>query len=109
MSESEQNVPKGIRANYPKRPAIDEDAWAKIRASQERMKDREFVRFSIFKVDPAWRQLASVERDQHKDEFEALIASSNAFSDLSQILSSPTRKSGLSEYFKITFSKPKSL
>ncbi|SVB29556.1 uncharacterized protein METZ01_LOCUS182410, partial [marine metagenome] len=75
MSESEQNVPKGIRANYPKRPAIDEDAWAKIRASQERMKDREFVRFSIFKVDPAWRQLASVERDQHKDEFEALIAS----------------------------------
>ena len=42
MSESEQNIPKGVRTNYPKRPSIDEDAWSKIRASQERMKDREF-------------------------------------------------------------------
>ncbi len=41
--------------------------------------------------------------------FDAVTALSNADSALSQILSSPTLISGLSEYFKITFSKPKSL
>jgi chlorite dismutase len=74
MSESEQNLPKGIRTTYPKRPAMDEDAWSKIQASQERMKDREFVRFSVFKVDPCWRRLTADERTSHKEEFEATIA-----------------------------------
>ena len=41
--------------------------------------------------------------------FDCLIAERSAASDLSQTLSSPTRFSGLSEYFNITFSKPKSL
>jgi hypothetical protein len=40
---------------------------------------------------------------------EALTASSKEASALSQTSSSPTLTSGLSAYFKITFSKPKSL
>ena len=38
-----------------------------------------------------------------------LIADKSAFSDLSQILSSPTLFSGRSEYFKIMFSNPNAL
>ena len=41
--------------------------------------------------------------------FDCLMAESKAASDLSQTLSSPTLFSGRSEYFSITFSKPKSL
>ena len=41
--------------------------------------------------------------------FEASTALINAASDLSHTASSPTLKSGLSEYFSITFSNPKSL
>ena len=40
---------------------------------------------------------------------DALMASNRAASDLSHTLSSPTLVSGLSEYFKIIFLKPKSL
>lgn len=32
---------------------------------------RSFVKFTFFKVDPAWRRLASAERQRHKQEFAA--------------------------------------
>ncbi len=73
MSEvTEKNVPKGVREGLPKRPAMEEDAWEQIRREQEKMKQREYVRFSVFKVDPAWRRLDSDTREAHKDEFESL-------------------------------------
>lgn len=76
MTETtEPNVPRGVRPNLPKRPAIEGDAWAQIQAAQEKMKEREYVRFSVFKVDPAWRRLPVEERDRHKEEFESVIAS----------------------------------
>ena len=53
---------------------MDGDAWEKIQAEQEKMKEREFVRFSVFKVDPAWRRLSREERTAHKDEFESVVA-----------------------------------
>ena len=68
-----KNVPRGVRPNLPKRPEMDEDAWTRIQREQEKMKEREFVRFSVFKVDPAWRRLPRDERERQKDEFEALI------------------------------------
>ena len=74
MTETKQNVPRGVRPNIPKRPAMDSDAWAQIQAAQEKMKEREYVRFAIFKVDPAWRRLSAEERVAHKDEFESVIA-----------------------------------
>ncbi len=74
MTETKQNVPRGVRPNIPKRPAIEGDAWEKIQAEQEKMKEREFVRFSVFKVDPAWRRLPVKERTRHKDEFESVVA-----------------------------------
>lgn len=75
MSEvTEKNVPKGVREGLPKRPAMEEDAWEQIRREQEKMKQREYVRFSVFKVDPAWRRLDSDTREAHKDEFESLVA-----------------------------------
>ena len=74
MTETKQNVPRGVRPNIPKRPAMDGDAWEKIQAAQEKMKEREFVRFSVFKVDPAWRRLSVEERTTHKDEFESVVA-----------------------------------
>src|SRR5688572_10513420 len=67
------NVPRGVRPNLPKRPAMDEDAWSRIQREQEKMKEREFVRFSVFKVEPAWRRLAAAEREKQKDEFEQLV------------------------------------
>lgn len=69
----EENVPRGVRPGLPKRPAIEEDAWEKIRREQEKMKEREYVRFTVFEVDPAWRRLEAEVRETHKDEFEALI------------------------------------
>ena len=74
MTETKENIPRGVRPNIPKRPAMDSDAWAQIQAEQEKMKQREYVRFSIFKVDPAWRRLSVEERSAHKDEFESAIA-----------------------------------
>lgn len=67
------NVPRGVRPNLPKRPALDEDAWGKIQREQEKMKEREFVRFALFKLDPAWRRLPATERQAQKDEFEQAI------------------------------------
>lgn len=62
------NKPRGLRPGFVKRPAHDEDSWANIRREQEKMKEREFVRFSIFKLDPAWRRLDAAIRSDHKEE-----------------------------------------
>jgi len=67
------NVPRGVRPNLPKRPQLDEDAWTKIQREQEKMKEREFVRFAVLKLDPAWRRLPAAERQAHKDELEQLV------------------------------------
>ncbi len=72
-SAEDENVARGVRRGPPKRPAMDEDAWEEIRRKQERTKDREFVRFSVFRVDPAWRRLDSSTRAEHKSEFETVI------------------------------------
>ncbi len=74
MTDTKPNVPRGLRPNLPKRPAIEGDAWEQIQAAQEKMKQREYVRFSVFRVDPAWRRLPKEERERHKDEFEAAVA-----------------------------------
>ena len=68
-----KNVPRGLRPTLPKRPKMDEDAWTRIQREQEKMKEREFVRFTVLKLDPAWRRLPHEEREKHKDEFEALV------------------------------------
>ena len=49
------------------------------------------------------------DKDELASNFDFLIAVRRASSDLSHTLSSPTLFSGLSEYFRITFSNPKSL
>jgi chlorite dismutase len=68
-----KNVPRGVRPNLPKRPQLDEDAWTKIQREQEKMKEREFVRFAVLKLDPAWRRLPAAERASQKDEIEQLV------------------------------------
>jgi len=74
MTEATQgNVPKGVRPNFPKRPAMQEDAWETIQREQEKMKEREYVRFAMYKLDPAWRLLPTDERERHKEEFEEII------------------------------------
>ena len=74
MTDTKENVPRGLRPSLPKRPAMDGDAWAEIQAAQEKMKEREYVRFSVFQVDPAWRRLPREEREKQKEEFETAIA-----------------------------------
>lgn len=73
MSDTVQNVPRGVRPGYTKRPELEEDAWTRIQREQEKMKDREYVRFAIYRLDPAWRRVAGEERERHKDEFEATV------------------------------------
>ena len=73
MSESVKNAPRGVRPGLPKRPELEEDAWARIQREQEKMKEREFVRFSVFRLDPTWRRLPAEERERHKDELEAVV------------------------------------
>ncbi|MGQ0814722.1 MAG: chlorite dismutase family protein [Gemmatimonadota bacterium] len=62
------NVPRGTREHLPPRPAMAEDAYERIRREQEKSKEREFVRFAFYQVDPAWRRLPVSERKRHKDE-----------------------------------------
>ena len=73
MSETVRNVPRGVRPGLPQRPELEEDAWEKILREQEKMKEREFVRFSILSVDPAWRRLPREERERHKGEVEDVV------------------------------------
>ena len=70
---AEKNVPRGVRPGMPKRPEMDEDAWTKIQREQEKMKEREFVRFAVLKLDPAWRRLPQEQRAAHKRELEMLV------------------------------------
>jgi chlorite dismutase len=67
------NVPRGKREELPKRPAMEEDAYEQIRLLQEKSKEREFVRFAFYKLDPAWRRLSVADRKRHKDEFVRII------------------------------------
>lgn len=74
MSEpAQKNVPRGLRPELPPRPALDEDAWSAIQREQERMKEREFVRFSVFRLDPAWRRLPAADRTEHKREYVDVV------------------------------------
>ena len=38
---------------------------------------RDFVKYSFYKVDPSWRRLSSKEREEHKSEFSSVIAEFN--------------------------------
>lgn len=67
------NVPRGMRPELPPRPELEEDAFEKIRREQEKSKEREFVRFAFYKLDPAWRRLPLTDRKRHKDEFVEMI------------------------------------
>lgn len=71
--ETTTNVPRGKREELPPRPAMEEDAFERIRREQEKSKEREFIRFAFFRLDPAWRRLPITERKHHKDEFVELI------------------------------------
>ena len=73
MDNPTANVPRGMRPDLPKRPAHDEDAYARIQREQEKGREREFVRFSFYKLDPAWRRLPPSERKRHKDEFVSIV------------------------------------
>src|SRR5690606_21462289 len=67
------NVPRGVRPELPPRPALEEDAFEKIRQEQEKSKEREFVRFSFYQVDPSWRRLPPSDRDRHKGQLVKLV------------------------------------
>lgn len=67
------NVPRGMRPELPPRPEMEEDAYERILREQEKSKERECVRFSFYKIDPAWRRLPPSERKRHKDEFVSIV------------------------------------
>ena len=67
------NVPRGVRADLPPRPSMDEDVFERIAREQEKSKEREFVRFAFYKLDPAWRRLPIADRKRHKDDFVGLV------------------------------------
>lgn len=73
MAETIENVARGLRPGLPKRPKLEPDAWEKIRAEQEKTLERELVRFSFYKVDPAWRRLPVAERAAQKQEFADIV------------------------------------
>ncbi|HUP88866.1 MAG TPA: chlorite dismutase family protein, partial [Longimicrobiales bacterium] len=68
------NTPRGMREELPPRPAHDEDAYERILREQEKSKEREFVRFSFYKVDPAWRRQSPTDRKRQKDELVSIVA-----------------------------------
>ncbi len=67
------NVPRGVRPELPPRPAMEEDAFEHIRREQEKSKEREFVRFAFYKVDPVWRRLPPSDRERHKAQLVSII------------------------------------
>ena len=73
MSDPILSQPRGVRPGFTKRPALDEEAIEKIRLEQEKAKEREFVRFAFYQLDPAWRRLPPNERAAHKEEFVSMI------------------------------------
>ena len=68
-----ENLARGLRPGLPKRPALEEDAWEKIRREQEKAAERELVRFAFYQVDPAWRRLAPEVKAAHREEFVELV------------------------------------
>nr|PZN91581.1 MAG: chlorite dismutase [bacterium] len=62
-----------MRPGLPKRPALEEDAWEKIRQEQEKTLERELVRFAFYQVDPAWRRLDPEVKAAHRREFVELV------------------------------------
>lgn len=52
---------------------MDEDAYERIRQEQEKSKEREFVRFAFYKLDPRWRLLPMTDRKRHKDQLVAVV------------------------------------
>ncbi|HEX6694509.1 MAG TPA: chlorite dismutase family protein [Longimicrobiales bacterium] len=73
MSGHTANEPRGTRPGFPKRPALDVDAIEQIRQEQEKGKEREFVRFGFYQIDPTWRRLTPSDRAAHKEEFIDVI------------------------------------
>lgn len=67
------NIPRGVRPELPKRPAMDEDAFEHIRREQEKSKEREFVRFAFYKIDPEWRRLPRADRQRQKSELVGVV------------------------------------
>jgi chlorite dismutase len=59
---------RGTRPGLPPRPALDTEAIERIRREQERAAEREFVRFSFYRVAPAWRDRPDSARAQDKAE-----------------------------------------
>jgi chlorite dismutase len=73
MSHTTENVPRGVRPGLPKRPALDEDAFEKIRREQEKAAEREMVRFAFYRLRPEWRTLPAATREAHKTEVLELV------------------------------------
>jgi len=74
MSDAtKENAERGLRPGYVKRPKLEEGAWERIQREQEKMKEREYVRFSVFKVAPEWRRLPDATRAEHKQAFIDLV------------------------------------
>lgn len=71
--EAVANVPRGKRPDLPPRPVMDEDAFEQIRREQEKGKEREFVRFAFYQVDPDWRRLSRDVRERHKAELVTTV------------------------------------
>jgi chlorite dismutase len=71
--DPDANVPRGVRPGLPKRPAYAPDAWEKIRAEQEKSREREFVRFAFYRLVPEWRRLPAAEKAEHRTEFTGII------------------------------------
>jgi chlorite dismutase len=67
------NVPRGMREELPKRPAMEEDAYERILREQEKSKEREFVRFSFYQLAPEWRRLPAADRKRQKEEFVRVV------------------------------------
>ena len=52
----------------------EENPIEKILRAQEKSKEREFVRFAFYKLDPAWKRLPAGDRARHKEEFIKLVS-----------------------------------
>lgn len=73
MSGPTENVARGVRPGYPKRPPIDEGAIERIRQAQEESLEREIVRFAFYKVRPEWRRLPGETKSAHRREVTEVV------------------------------------
>jgi chlorite dismutase len=64
---------RGMRPGLPPRPAMDTDALERIRREQDKALEREFVRFSFYKISPEWRKRSITERAEDKAEFVNVV------------------------------------